>query len=75
MSENRKGLHWLVEDYIAACGQAGLAYNRDFNGAEQEGAGTYQMTIHKGAAQLGGAGVSAAGDGAGEPEGHHPGAW
>ncbi len=45
ISENRKGLHWLVEDYIAACGQAGLAFNRDFNGAEQEGAGTYQMTI------------------------------
>ena len=45
ISENRKGLHWIVEDYIAACGQAGLAYNRDFNGAVQEGAGTYQMTI------------------------------
>ncbi|GLS85460.1 choline dehydrogenase [Cypionkella aquatica] len=45
ISENRKGLHWLVEDYIKACGQGGLAYNRDFNGAEQEGAGTYQMTI------------------------------
>ncbi|MEO6299381.1 MAG: GMC oxidoreductase, partial [Paracoccaceae bacterium] len=38
-------LHPIVEDYIAACGQAGLPYNRDFNGAEQEGAGTYQMTI------------------------------
>lgn len=48
ISRNRKGLHWLVEDYIAACGQAGLAYNPDFNGAEQEGAGTYQMTIRKG---------------------------
>ncbi len=45
ISRNRKGLHWLVEDYIAACGEAGLAYNPDFNGAEQEGAGTYQMTI------------------------------
>lgn len=48
ISENRKGLHWLVEDYIAACGEAGLPYNRDFNGAEQEGAGTYQMTIKGG---------------------------
>ena len=47
ISENRKGLHWLVEEYIKACGQAGLPYNRDFNGAEQEGAGTYQMTIKK----------------------------
>mgnify|MGYP002129188776 FL=1 len=35
ISENRKGLHWLVEEYIKACGQAGLPYNRDFNGAEQ----------------------------------------
>ena len=48
ISENRKGLHWLVQDYIAACGQAGLPYNRDFNGAVQEGAGTYQMTIKGG---------------------------
>lgn len=47
ISENRKGLHWLVEEYIKACGQAGLPYSRDFNGAEQEGAGTYQMTIKK----------------------------
>lgn len=47
ISENRKGLHWLVENYIKACGQAGLPYNHDFNGAEQEGAGTYQMTIKK----------------------------
>ena len=45
ISENRKGLHWIVEDYIKACGQAGLPYNADFNGAAQEGAGTYQMTI------------------------------
>ncbi|MEO8243891.1 MAG: GMC family oxidoreductase N-terminal domain-containing protein, partial [bacterium] len=47
VSENRRGLHWLVENYIAACGEAGLPYTRDFNGAVQEGAGTYQMTIHK----------------------------
>lgn len=45
ISENSKGLHWLVENYIQACGQAGLPHNRDFNGAEQEGAGHYQMTI------------------------------
>lgn len=45
ISENRKGLHWLVENYIQACGQAGLPHNPDFNGAEQEGAGHYQMTI------------------------------
>ncbi len=45
ISQNRRGLHWLVEDYIAACGEAGLPYNADFNGETQEGAGTYQMTI------------------------------
>lgn len=45
ISANRKGLHPLVEDYIAACDQAGLAPNPDFNGARQEGAGVYQMTI------------------------------
>jgi len=45
ISRNRRGLHPLVEDYIAACGQAGLRYNPDFNGAEQEGAGTYQLTV------------------------------
>lgn len=45
ISANRKGLHPLVEDYIRACGQAGLPYNPDFNGENQEGAGHYQMTI------------------------------
>lgn len=45
VSANRKGLHPLVQDYIAACESAGLAHNPDFNGAEQEGTGIYQMTI------------------------------
>ena len=45
ISKNTKGLHPLVGNYIAACSEAGLAYNPDFNGAEQEGAGPYQMTI------------------------------
>ncbi len=45
ISANRRGLHPLVKDYIAACRQAGLAETPDFNGAEQEGAGIYQMTI------------------------------
>ena len=47
ISANRTGLHWLVDDYIRACGQAGLRYNPDFNGEHQEGAGHYQMTIRK----------------------------
>lgn len=45
ISANRRGLHPLVKDYVAACEGAGLAENADFNGAEQEGAGIYQMTI------------------------------
>ena len=47
VSANRKGLHPLVTDYVAACESAGLPHNPDFNGTEQEGAGIYQMTIHK----------------------------
>lgn len=45
ISANRSGLHPLVKDYVAACESAGLRENADFNGAEQEGAGVYQMTI------------------------------
>ncbi|MBI1170318.1 choline dehydrogenase [bacterium] len=48
ISRNRQGLHWLVEDYIAACAEAGLPFTPDFNGERQEGAGTYQMTIKDG---------------------------
>jgi choline dehydrogenase len=45
ISANRSGLHPLVESYVEACGEAGLPENPDFNGAMQEGAGVYQMTI------------------------------
>jgi choline dehydrogenase len=45
VSANRSGLHPLVKQYVAACGEAGLVENPDFNGASQEGAGVYQMTI------------------------------
>ena len=48
ISENKRGLHWLVNDYIAAAGEAGLPYTPDFNGENQEGAGNYQMTIKGG---------------------------
>jgi choline dehydrogenase len=40
--------HPLVEAFIEACGQAGLPRNDDFNGAEQEGVGYYQMTARRG---------------------------
>ncbi|MGL4236687.1 GMC family oxidoreductase [Tabrizicola sp.] len=45
VSANRSGLHPLVDRYLEACDQAGLPLNLDFNGARQEGAGVYQMTI------------------------------
>jgi len=40
--------HPLVEPFIAAAGKTGLRYNPDFNGAEQEGVGTFQLTIKNG---------------------------
>lgn len=42
---SRHGRHWLIGECIAACAEAGLPENPDFNGARQEGAGLYQMTI------------------------------
>lgn len=45
VSANRAGLHPLVGMYLKACEEAGLAQTPDFNGARQEGAGVYQMTI------------------------------
>lgn len=45
ISANRRHGHPLVENYLAACESAGLPRNPDFNGAQQEGAGTYQLTV------------------------------
>jgi choline dehydrogenase len=45
VSANKSGLHPLVGNYVVACNEAGLPTNPDFNGAVQEGAGIYQMTI------------------------------
>jgi choline dehydrogenase len=45
ISANRDGLHPLVDTYRKAAAAAGLPWNDDFNGARQEGAGIYQMTI------------------------------
>lgn len=41
-------VHPLTKSYIAACEKLGLPHNRDFNGAEQEGAGVYQLTTKGG---------------------------
>jgi choline dehydrogenase len=40
--------HELAEAFIAACEQAGIARNSDFNGPVQEGAGYYQLTTWRG---------------------------
>ncbi len=48
VSANRSGLHPLVGTYLEACAEAGLPETPDFNGARQEGAGVYQMTIRDG---------------------------
>ncbi len=48
ISANRTGLHPLTESFVASAQAAGLARNPDFNGTEQEGVGTYQMTIRGG---------------------------
>lgn len=40
--------HPLVAPFLAACETLGLPRNADFNGPEQEGVGTYQLTIRDG---------------------------
>ena len=47
ISANRRDLHPLVGSFIAATEATGMARNADFNGADQEGVGIYQMTIRK----------------------------
>jgi choline dehydrogenase len=39
--------HELHDAFIQAAQEAGYKYNPDFNGAEQEGVGTYQLTVRK----------------------------
>ncbi|HEY3180135.1 MAG TPA: choline dehydrogenase [Casimicrobiaceae bacterium] len=40
--------HPLIDAFIAAASELGIAPNRDFNGATQEGAGYYQLTTRRG---------------------------
>ena len=40
--------HRLCEAFVEAAQQAGLRYNRDFNGKAQEGVGFYQTTTYRG---------------------------
>jgi choline dehydrogenase len=41
-------VHPLCRTFLAACTEAGLPITRDFNGAETEGAGLWQVTIRDG---------------------------
>jgi len=48
VSANNRDLHPLVAPFVAACEATGLRHNPDFNGADQEGAGHYQLTVKDG---------------------------
>jgi choline dehydrogenase len=43
-----RGLHPIYKHYVAACQEAGLPLNDDFNGATQEGAGSYHLNVKNG---------------------------
>lgn len=48
ISANRRDLHPLTSAYLRAAQAAGLPFTPDFNGAELEGVGTYQLTVKGG---------------------------
>lgn len=48
VSANREGLHPLIRNYLDACKAAGMPMTDDMNGAVQEGAGIYQLTVKGG---------------------------
>jgi choline dehydrogenase len=48
ISANLRDQHPLIESCIAAGKMAGLPHVADFNGPEQEGVGTYQLTVKNG---------------------------
>lgn len=41
-------VHPLCHNFLAACAESGISITRDFNGAQTEGAGLWQVTIHNG---------------------------
>ena len=45
---NIRGKHELVEAFIGAANELGIPRNDDFNGAQQEGAGYFQLTTRRG---------------------------
>jgi choline dehydrogenase len=48
ISDVSADVHPLCRTFIAACGELGIRETRDFNGAQTEGAGLWQMTIRNG---------------------------
>lgn len=46
--EDRRFTHELSRRFVDSAVASGLSRNGDFNGADQEGAGQYQVTCHKG---------------------------
>ena len=48
VSDVSSGAHPLCHTFLAACGALGIPTTPDFNGAQPEGAGFWQVTIHKG---------------------------
>ncbi|WP_299371846.1 GMC family oxidoreductase N-terminal domain-containing protein [uncultured Kiloniella sp.] len=48
VSDVSKDLHPLCQNFIRSGQELGLAYNENFNGAEQEGIGLYQTTTRNG---------------------------
>jgi choline dehydrogenase len=48
VSDESGRVHPLCETFVAACERLGIRRTRDFNGAESEGAGIWQVTIHDG---------------------------
>ncbi len=48
VSDNRERVHPLTRRFLQAAQAAGLPLNQDFNGAQQEGAGVYQITTRNG---------------------------
>ncbi len=48
LSDPSADVHPLTKSYIAACEELQLARNSDFNGAQQEGVGSYQLSIKNG---------------------------
>jgi len=48
VSEVSSGAHPLCHTFLAACGELGIPTTPDFNAAQPEGAGFWQVAIHKG---------------------------